>query len=309
MSQNLISYNFVASEELKTGQALQFDAENTKTYQRSVKKASGIDGFIGVSLCDCQAGENVTVAAIVTGQMFGCAVGENVNRGDRLGLKSDSAGIFFKTGVTTCDLIALDNAAAGDRVDALCLASASYNGVADRAKGAETMIKGDGSPLSVGGYTKWTWFGVDGKPRLSPSTIGSESQGIYISNGEFKPCTGGGSAPEFFEVDITVPSSGSYAHDFGSGGHQIKLTFRTYTSGVEGLQLNYRLLDGSAPVIVNAVLTEPKAGDAQIPAVNIPILFKAETTSERTLYFPKPAYATSDAIVRKFKLMLTITPA
>lgn len=266
MSQNLISYNFVASEELKTGQALQFDAENTKTYQRSVKKASGIDGFIGVSLCDCQAGENVTVAAIVTGQMFGCSVGENVSRGDRLGLKDDSAGLFYKTGVTTCDLIALDNAAAGDRVDALCLASASFNGIADRAKGAETMIKADGTPLSIGGYTKWTWFGLDGIPRLSPSTIGSESQGIYISNGEFKPCTsGGGSAPEYFASDTIreTSKSGDLGNSAGSKVHYY------WAMGNNDIKLS--MPEGQTqPMIISGVITEISTSSG---AVSIPVPF------------------------------------
>lgn len=301
--------SFKASEPIDAGMAVAYNPQVSEPYEPRVHRALADELVVGIATQGSDANGMLSLAAFMPGNQVRVLVGEAVTKGDELGLKpisasSGEAGVFYTTttgGAVASKIVAMEDAAEGELCSAVCFTCPT---IAEKAAALET------GGQYVGGPDRHMYFLQTGVPVNSSVNIGSDSQPIYMAGGKFKACTSaGGSAPEYYEEDVTVTAARSYTHTFGTGTHQVVLTYRVYTSGSEGLQLNYKLADGSVATLVNAVMTEPLAGDALVPCPNIPIILKAESTSEKTIRFPKPAYASGDTIIRNFKLMLTIQPA
>lgn len=298
---------FKTSESIEAGMAVAYNPAYP-SYEPRVHRALADELIVGVAKSTSDINDVFTIEALTPGNSFDVLVGEDVAVGDELGLKpvsasSGEAGVFYTltSGAISSKIVAMESAKEGEKCKAVCFTCPTL-----AAQASSLDVGGK----YVGGPDKHMYFLPTGVPVNSSVSIGNDSTPIYMAGGKFKACTSaGGSAPDFYEVDVTVPGSGSWTQTFGTGSNQVVLTYRLYTSGVEGLQLNYKLADDSVATIVTGVMQQPLGGDAQVPCPDIPLVFKATSTSDTTIKFPKPAYATGDNIIKKFHLMITLQAA
>lgn len=116
----LVAYNYTASEALEQGVAIAFDAVTTEFNERKVHKASDTETIVGVAAQTVSAGQSVSVISFVVGQSFKVKVGENISRGNAIGMRhGGDNGVFYKH--DGYGLLAMDDCSAGDLVEAVCV--------------------------------------------------------------------------------------------------------------------------------------------------------------------------------------------